>query len=197
MLIADADDSARSDETLLELIMRFSPAALAMSLMLATVSSVSYSQSADIDIKQRSVEYMQIGEKAQVSGNLELATDFYETALAVDPRNGSAFIALAQIARAQKLPGKAIRLYREALILDPNNLTALSGQGEALVQRGAVEQAKLTLSRIETLCRTRCVQTVPLAGVIDTSEAKSVLSAQAVTPKPKVRTEERRVGKGS
>lgn len=186
MLIADADDSAKSDETLLELIMRFSPAALAMSLMLATVSSVSYSQSADVDIKQRSVEYMQIGEKAQVSGNLELATDFYETALAVDPRNGSAFIALAQIARAQKLPGKAIRLYREALILDPNNLTALSGQGEALVQRGAVEKAKLNLSRIETLCRTSCVQTDQLAAVIKKSEAKSVLSAQAVTPKPKV-----------
>ena len=186
MLIADADDSAKSDETLLELIMRFSPAAFAMSLMLATVSSVSYSQSADIDIKQRSVEYMQIGEKAQVSGNLELATDFYETALAVDPRNGSAFIALAQIARAQKLPGKAIRLYREALILDPNNLTALSGQGEALVQRGAVEKAKLNLSRIETLCRTSCVQTDQLAAVIEKSEAKSILSAQAVTPKPKV-----------
>ena len=186
MLIADADDAAKSDETLLELIMRFSPAALAMSLMLATVSSVSYSQSADVDIKQRSVEYMQIGEKAQVSGNLELATDFYETALAVDPRNGSAFIALAQIARAQKLPGKAIRLYREALILDPNNLTALSGQGEALVQRGAVEKAKLNLSRIETLCRTSCVQTDQLAAAIKKSEAKSVLSAQAVTPKPKV-----------
>lgn len=186
MLIADADDDAKSDETLLELIMRFSPAALAMSLVLATVSSVSYSQSADVDIKQRSVEYMQIGEKAQVSGNLELATDFYETALAVDPRNGSAFIALAQIARAQKLPGKAIRLYREALILDPNNLTALSGQGEALVQRGAVEKAKLNLSRIETLCRTSCVQTDQLAAVIEKSEAKSVLSAQAVTPKPKV-----------
>ena len=86
MLIADADDSAKSDETLLELIMRFSPAAIAISLVFATVSSVSYSQSADIDIKQRSVEYMQIGEKAQTNGDLQLATDFYETALAVDPR---------------------------------------------------------------------------------------------------------------
>jgi len=74
----------------------------------------------------------------------------------------------------------------EALILDPNNLTALSGQGEALVQRGAVEKAKLNRSRIETLCRTSCVQTDQLAAVIEKSEAKAVLSAQAVTPKPKV-----------
>jgi len=186
MLIAGADDSGKSRESLLELIMRFSPAAIALSLVLATVSSVSYSQSADIDIKQRSVEYMQLGEKAQTSGNLELPTDFYETALAVDPRNGSAFIALAQIARAQGLPGKAIRLYREALILDPNNLDALSGQGEALVQRGAVEKAKLNLSRIETLCRTRCAQNDRLASVITKSEQAPVMSAKAVTPKPQV-----------
>lgn len=166
--------------------MRFSPAAIALSLVLATVSSVSYSQTADIDIKQQSVEYMQLGEKAQFNGNLELATDFYETALAVDPRNGSAFIALAQIARVQSLPGKAIRLYREALILDPNNLDALAGQGEALVQRGAVEKAKLNLARIETLCRTRCAQNDKLASVITKSEKTPVMSAQAVTPVPKV-----------
>ena len=186
MLIADADDSGKSRESLLELIMRFSPAAVALSLALATVSSVSYSQSADVDIKQRSVEYMQLGEKAQNDGNLELATDFYETALAVDPRNGSAFIALAQIARVQGLPGKSIRLYREALILDPNNLDALAGQGEALVQRGAVEKAKLNLSRIDTLCRTRCAQNDRLASVIKKSEDAPVMSASAVTPKPKV-----------
>jgi len=177
---------ANGDETLLELIMRFSPAALAVSLVFATVSSASFGQSADLEIKQRSIAMMQQGEAAQTRGNLELATDLYETALAVDPRNGSAFIALAQIARVQKLPGKAIRLYREALILNPNNLDALAGQGEALVQRGAVEKAKLNLARIETLCRTRCAQTGRLASVITASEKKPVMSAQAVTPKPQI-----------
>ena len=186
MFTERAGGPAKKPESLLELIMRFSPAALAMSLVLATVSSASFGQSADIEIKARSVAYMERGEAAQKKGDLELATDFYETALAVDPRNGSAFIALAQIARVQKLPGKAIRFYREALILDPNNLDALAGQGEALVQRGAVEKAKINLSRIETLCRTRCAQTTQLASVIKASEKTPVLSAQAVTPKPKV-----------
>ena len=166
--------------------MRFSPAVLAVSLVFATVSSASFGQSADIEIKPRSVELMKMGEKAQNKGNLQLATDLYETSLAVDPRNGSAFVALAQIARVQKLPGKAIRLYREALILDPNNLDALAGQGEALVQRGAVEKAKLNLSRLETVCRGRCDQTRQLSSVIVASEKKPVMSAQAVTPKPKV-----------
>jgi tetratricopeptide (TPR) repeat protein len=186
MLSVRADESARDEESLLELIMRFSPAVIAISLVFATVSSAGFSQSADIEIKQRSVEYMQLGTAAQKRGELDLAADLYETSLAVDPRNGSAYIALAQIARAQKLPGKAIRLYREALILDPNNLDALSGQGEALIQRGAVEKAKINLSRIETLCRTRCDQIDRLASAIKLSEKKPVLSAEAVTPKPQV-----------
>ncbi|WP_417609407.1 tetratricopeptide repeat protein [Parasphingorhabdus sp.] len=170
--------------------MRFSPAVVALSLVFATVSSAGFGQSADIEIKQRSVEYMQMGEAAQKRGELDLAADLYETSLAVDPRNGSAFIALAQIARVQDLPGKAIRLYREALILDPNNLDALAGQGEALIQRGAVEKARVNLSRIETLCRSRCAQTEQLASAIKVAAEKPVLSAAAVTPKPKVGDEE-------
>lgn len=170
--------------------MRFSPAVVALSLVFATVSSASFGQAADIEIKQRSVEYMQLGESAQKRGELDLAADFYETSLVVDPRNGSAFIALAQIARVQELPGKAIRLYREALILDPNNLDALAGQGEALIQRGALEKARVNLSRIETLCRSRCAQNDQLASAIKLAEKKPVLSAEAVTPKPQIGDEE-------
>ena len=166
--------------------MRFSPAAVALSLVFATVSSASFGQSADVEIKPRSVEYMKLGEAAQNRNELDLAADLYETALVVDPRNGSAFIALAQIARVQQLPGKAIRMYREALILDPNNLDALAGQGEALIQRGALEKARVNLSRIETLCRSRCAQNDQLASAIKLAEKKPVLSAEAVTPKPKI-----------
>tara|TARA_R110002124_G_scaffold7528_4_gene42885 strand:- start:119 stop:709 length:591 start_codon:yes stop_codon:yes gene_type:complete len=190
MLSQHADESGYGRESLLELIMRFSPAVVALSLVFATVSSAGFGQSADIDIKQRSVEYMQLGEAAQKRDELDLAADLYETSLAVDPRNGSAFIALAQIARVQGLPGKAIRLYREALILDPNNLDALAGQGEALIQRGATEKARVNLSRIETLCRSRCTQTDQLASAIKLADKKPVLSAEAVTPKPQIGDEE-------
>ena len=170
--------------------MRFSPAVVALSFVFATVSSAGFGQTADIEIKQRSVEYLQLGEAAQKRGELDLAADLYETSLAVDPRNSSAFIALAQIARVQQLPGKAIRLYREALIVDPNNLDALAGQGEALIQRGALEKAKVNLSRIETLCRSRCAQNDQLASAIKLAEKKPVLSAEAVTPKPRIGDEE-------
>lgn len=190
MLSQRAAESGYGHESLMELIMRFSPAVIALSLVFATVSSVSFGQSADIEIKQRSVEYLQLGEAAQKRGELDLAADLYETSLAVDPRNGSAFIALAQIARVQQLPGKAIRLYREALMLDPNNLNALAGQGEALIQRGALEKAKVNLARIETLCRSTCSQNDQLASAIKLAEKKPILSAEAVTPKPKIGDEE-------
>lgn len=186
MFAERADELDEKHESLLELIMRFSPAALALSLVFATVSSASFGQSADVEINPLSVAYMEKGASAQKEDKLELAIDLYETALAVDPRNGSAFIALAQIARVQDLPGKAIRLYHEALILNPNNLDALSGQGEALVQRGAVEKAKLNLSRIETLCRTQCPQSAQLSKAITASKNAPVMSAKANTANPKV-----------
>ena len=74
--------------------------------------------------------------------------------------------------------------------MDPNNLDALAGQGEALIQRGALEKARVNLSRIETLCRSSCSQNDQLASAIKLADKKPVLSAEAVTPKPKVGDEE-------
>lgn len=166
--------------------MRFSPAAIALSMAFATVSSVSLGQLADTQIKPQSVQYTQAAVAAQSSGNIDGAVDLYETALAVDPRNRAAYIGLAQIARSQNLPGKAIRLYKEALLVEPNDLDALAGQGEALVQRGALEKAKLNLARIKSLCPNGCVQTAQLDRAIAAKQGGTVLSAQAVTPKPQI-----------
>src|SRR3546814_12104618 len=79
---------------------------------------------------------------------LDSAADTLETALAVDPRNRAAFVALGDVTHKRGMPGKAIRLYREALNLDPNDIAALRGEGEALVARGAVAQAKADLAKI-------------------------------------------------
>lgn len=80
------------------------------------------------------------------------AADQFESALAVDPTNRRAYIGLAETARAQGLPGKAVRYYREALALEPNDLDALSGQAQALAERGATARASLNVARIERLC---------------------------------------------
>jgi tetratricopeptide (TPR) repeat protein len=169
-----------------ELIMRFSPAAIALSLLFATTSSVTLGQTSEAQVKARSMEYLALGNGAQNGGQLDLARDYYETALAVDPRNGKAFIALAKVARLQGLQGTAFRFYKEALILDPNDLDALAGQGEALLERGAFEKAKTNLARIDSLCRSSCPQLAQLSAAIAAKEKSPLLSAQAVTPKPTV-----------
>lgn len=103
-------------------------------------------------VDPRSLSLAQSGFSALQQGKTSAAIDQFETALAVDPMNGRAFIGLARAAQAQGLPGKAIKFYREALALDPNDLEALEGQGSALSARGATARAQINLARIQKLC---------------------------------------------
>ncbi|WP_375248405.1 tetratricopeptide repeat protein [Sphingomonas sp.] len=146
--------------------MRFTPVAIAASLALVSISTSLHGQRPDDQIDARSLALLQQGKAAQAAGNLDGATDLLETAVTVDPRNRQAFIALASVAEARGLPGKAIRLYREALLLEPNDIDALTGQGEAMVAKGAVERARQNLTRVKTLCKGACPQATTLATVI-------------------------------
>ncbi|MGZ8348001.1 MAG: hypothetical protein ACXWUP_12905, partial [Allosphingosinicella sp.] len=126
------------------------------------------------------------------AGQHNEANDLLETALAVDPRNRGAYIVLGRVAQAQRLPGKAIRFYGLALKLEPNDLAALGGQGEAYVQRGAVERARANLARVRTLCGQTCPQAQQLAASIERGPPAEVLTAQrpatvppADTPSPR------------
>lgn len=166
--------------------MRFAPAAIALSCVLATVSSTGIGQPIRYAVNPASQQLMDEGARVQTQGNLDEATGLFEAALAVDPGNRSAYIALAQVASAQGLPGKAIRFYREALRLDPNDIAALAGQGEAMVQRGAVEKARRNLVRIEAICTNACTEAGRLLAAIDKAAAKPVLSAEAVASTPTV-----------
>ena len=112
--------------------MRFTPASIALAVVLTTVSSVGLSQKPDSQISPQSVEWQKAGEAAHKAGNLEGATDALESALAIDPRNRAAFVELAEVARAQGLQGKAIRLYKEALQLDPGYALASARLAQVL-----------------------------------------------------------------
>ncbi|MBV8685166.1 MAG: tetratricopeptide repeat protein [Alphaproteobacteria bacterium] len=158
--------------------MRLTPIALSAAIMLATVASAGYGQKPDDQIDPRSTSLTQQAQALSAQGRYSDATDLLETALAVDPRNRQAYIALGRAAQGEKLPGKAIKFYLEALKLEPNDLTALAGQGEALVQRGAVERAKRNLERIRTLCKGPCPQATTLAAAIAKGPPPEVLTAQ-------------------
>lgn len=146
--------------------MRFTSVAVAASLVVVSLSASLRAQRPDDQIDARSLSLLEQGKAARAAGNADTAIDLLESSVAVDPRNRQAFIAMAEIAESRGLPGKAIRLYREALLLEPNDVTALAGQGEAMVAKGAVERARENLARVKTLCKTNCPQATTLAATI-------------------------------
>jgi len=181
------DDSwaESTPETWLELCMRFTPASIALAAVLTTVSSVGLTQRPDAQISPLSVEWQHVGATARKAGNFEAANDALETALAVDPRNRAAYVELAEVARAQGLQGKAIRLYREALLLDPSDVGALVGQGEAMVEKGAIAKAKENLAQARNACKSDCAAVNKLAAAIEKGPPVTVLSAKEGVALPK------------
>ena len=146
--------------------MRLTPIALSVALALATMASAGQGQKPDDQIDPRSIAFERQGQALTASAQYDLAIDALESALVLDPRNRAAYIGLARVAQGQKLPGKAISLYAEALKLEPNDPTALAGQGEAFVQRGAVERARLNLAKLKSVCKQPCPQQATLAAAI-------------------------------
>jgi tetratricopeptide (TPR) repeat protein len=168
------------------LIMRFSPAAIALSLTLAMISSAGIGGRADDDIDAQSVALLQSGNAALQAGKTEEAIGWYETALAVDPRNRAAYIAMAGAVKSQGLNGKAIRFYKEALELEPNDQIALTGQADAMIGKGAIEQARKNIARLKMLCRSDCASVDRLTLAANKAGEKQQLQASALEIKPTV-----------
>lgn len=171
--------------------MRFSPSLIALSLVAAGFPANAIGQRPDNQVDARSASLLAQGQAALKAGKLADAEDTLETALAVDPRNRGAYITLGHVALAQNLPGKAIRFYRDALQLDPNDLNALAGQGEAMVQKGAVERARVNLARINQLCKGNCPPALALNTAIAKGPPVEVMTAQATTKVPPKGQEEK------
>jgi tetratricopeptide (TPR) repeat protein len=188
--LQNREDRESTPETWPELVMRFTPASIALAAVLATVSSVGLSQKPDNQINPQSIEWQKAGEAAHRAGNLNGATDALESALAVDPRNRAAYVELAEVARAQGLQGKAIRLYKEALLLDPTDVVALAGQGEAMMEKGAVARAKEVLAQAQKLCKADCAPVTRLSAAIQKGPPAVAMTDKSAVPAPnKVPTE--------
>ncbi len=141
------------------------------------------SQRADDQILPRSVELQKQARALVGAGKLESAEDLLETALAVDPRNRSAYVDIARVAEKQHLFGKAILMTSKALALEPNDADAIAVQGEAMVELGATARAQANLQKLQTICGAKgCPQIAQLSGAI--SRGPTVASAKTPeTPK--------------
>ena len=136
------------------------------------------SQRPDDQILPKSVELQHQARELMTAGKLEQAEDLLETALAVDPRNRSAFVDIGRVAEKQHLFGKAILMTNKALQLEPNDPEAIAVQGEAMVEMGATARAQANLQKLQTICGAKgCPQVAQLSAAI--SRGPTVASAKA------------------
>jgi tetratricopeptide (TPR) repeat protein len=162
--------------------MRLLSSVLIAGVAAALVSTSAVSQRPDDQLAPRSVELLRQGQAHLAAGKFVEADEALETALAVDPRNRAAYIALARVAQRQKLFGQSIRYTKKALALEPNDRDAIAIQGEAMVELGAVARARENLAKLQKLCPSGCAQLAELSATI--TRGPTVASAKApVTPK--------------
>jgi len=165
--------------------MRITPPTLALSSLLLVVASVGHSERSALSSNPTVVALTQAGAAALARPDgANLATDNFETALAIEPQNRDALTGLAKAAMAQGLPGKAIHYYREALAANPNDVALLEGQGEALVAKGAFTKANENLAKIRALCLASCPEQVALSDVIAHGTAQPAISAAQIKINP-------------
>ena len=165
--------------------MRYTPVAVALSLLAAvTASTGSSAPPQAMDPRAGALLAQAKGELA--AGRTNLAIDAYEAALTVQPGYVPILLGLADATRRQGMQGKALHYYREALEADPQNLQAISGEGAALVEKGAVDKARRNLTRLQGLCGDTCEATRLLSAAIARGPAPKVVTANSVKPEPVV-----------
>ena len=90
-----------------DLLMRYTPAALALSLLVAVTSSVSFSAPAK-PLDPRASALLAQGRTELAAGRVNEAVDAYEAALTVQPGNIQILLGLAEATRRQGMQGKAL-----------------------------------------------------------------------------------------
>lgn len=163
--------------------MRLTPVVLAFGLAASSLAVPVAGQKPDDQIAPASVQFLNKGEAALAAGKLIEADDALETALAVDPRNRAAFVAMARVAMKQKLYGQAIRLTNKALALEPTDKDALAVQGSAMVEQGAAARAKDVLAKLQKMCTQGCPQVAELNAAIARGPTLAQAKPPVTTPK--------------
>ncbi len=165
----------------LEILMRYAPAAAALSLALALSASVGFA--GPRTAAPRAAALIAEGDAALRAGDTQGAGDAFEAALAVDPGYTPTLLRLAEAARASDMQGKAIRFYREALEREPRNVDALAGEGAALAEKGALAKAKERLAQVEQVCgRAACAPAQALSAAIARGPVIRIQTAEAAVP---------------
>jgi tetratricopeptide (TPR) repeat protein len=120
------------------------------------------------------------------------ALDLYEAAILSNPVNPVPYVGLARTYETLGLQGKALRYYREALELSPNDVAVLESQALLMIAKGNTEKAQAGLTRIKKLCaKTACPAGVRVESALakartQTSMTGRIAPGRIMTTKPPV-----------
>jgi tetratricopeptide (TPR) repeat protein len=103
------------------------------------------------------------------------ALDLYEAAVAADPKNIAAYIGLGRTYEAIGMQGHALRYYRLALDINPNDVGALEAQALGMIAKGAPTKAQVPIDRLRKLCPKGC----PALARVDAAFAKGAQKTSA------------------
>ena len=181
----ETTDGPAARTTARELLMRYTPAALALSLLAGVSSSVGWS-APPVPLDARAASLQQQGHAALAAGDVNGATDAFEAALAVQPGHPAIVLDLATAARRQGMQGKALHYYRDVLAGDPQNVAALAGEGAAFAEKGALDKARRDLARLEGMCGSNCAPARLVAEAIARGPAQRMVSADELKPQASV-----------
>lgn len=166
--------------------MRYSPAAAALALLVSVTAS-SGQGAPPVPLDPRAATLVAQGRADLQAGKVNESVDSFESALTIQPGHVTIYLNLGEATRKQGMHGKALHYYREALKLDPDNQQAIAGEGEALVEKGAVEKARRNLARLEQICGTMgCAAASQLTAAIERGPAPQIVTADQIEAKPEV-----------
>jgi tetratricopeptide (TPR) repeat protein len=135
---------------------------------------------------------------ASTAGKQADALDLYEAAALADPTNPGPFVGLARTYETLGLQGKALRYYREALELNPNDVAVLESQALLMIAKGNIIKAQISLDRIKKLCAkaacpaTNRVEAALIKARTQTSMNSRVAPQRIMTTKPPVANKPKR-----
>ncbi len=124
-------------------------------LMILVVSALS---APSVMANPASADLVAQGQLALTANKPAEALDLFETASLADPASVAAYAGMARSYDALGLPGKALRYYREALELAPNDVSLLEAQALGMIAKGNMTKAQVALDRVRKICaKSGCV----------------------------------------
>lgn len=159
--------------------MRAAFVGLCVTVMMASTSALAQGRPGSVN--PLSLDFSRQAQASLAAGKTTEALDLFEASVVADPRNTAAYIGLGRTYQQLGMPGRALRYYRQALTINPNDPVALELQAIGFAASGMSQQATANLQRLRRVCASNCTAAIQR---IDAAIAKGPVRTTTAAAKP-------------